>query len=61
MYQVINTKNKKPVRDAISCKPRTFETHESAQHLADSMTRDSRLYGTAWNSVRPTKYTVVSA
>lgn len=61
MFQVQNTRTGRFVGDAITGKTRNFEKLEVAQKWADNMHRNSCLNATAWNSVRPSVYKVVSA
>ena len=61
MFQITNVKTGKAIKDAITCKPKTFESAQDARHFADCMERNSILNATAWNSVRRAKYNVVAA
>ena len=58
MFQVINSKTGKAIKNALTTKPMMFETQEHAQKFADSMHRNSVLCATAWNNVRRTVYSV---
>lgn len=60
MFKIQNSKSGKIVRDAITCRPRLFETEEQARYLADCLERNSTDRATAWNSIRTTKYTVIN-
>ena len=59
MFKVQNVKTKKFAKDAITGKVKFFDTHDAAQKWADSSERYSNIGATAFNSTRPSKYTVV--
>jgi len=61
MFKVQNTKTGQFVKSAIDGKVVLFQSKERAQKWADNMTRNSILNATAWNSIRPVKYTVTNA
>jgi hypothetical protein len=37
MFQIVNTKTKRPVKNAITTRPMTFNTANDAQQFAESM------------------------
>ena len=61
MYLLKNTTNGKIVKNAITCKPMTFDTLELANKWAKNLERRSKLDSTAFNGVRSSKYEIISA
>jgi len=59
-FAIQNKQTLKIVKDAVSSKPFKFASEEDARHFANGMERDSVLNATAFNSVRPSKYQVIT-
>jgi len=61
MYKILNTRTNRHTKNAITGKPLVFNAKADAEKFADSMRVNSFSNGTAFNNVRPSNYTVVTA